>query len=153
MAGSCIKQSDVKAYAQQKGWKFYHIDTAKAWYNINFETEKFSPDFSADCAERIYDGCTVTYSAIQLAMYMGFSKVYLVGVDCNYKGSVRHIGEYDREAKFDKAEQIQRSMTNAYEVAYEYAKKHRIDFYNATRGGHLEVLPRMNLEDVLNATV
>lgn len=42
------------------------------------------PRFSADCSERIYDGQTITYMNLQLAYYMGFSEVYLIGVDFSY---------------------------------------------------------------------
>jgi len=41
--------------------------------------------FSLDPAvPPIYDGCTVTYIALQLAYYMGFTTVLLVGVDHRY---------------------------------------------------------------------
>jgi hypothetical protein len=40
--------------------------------------------FSEDFAEKVYWGGTVTYYALQLAYYLGFEKVYLVGLDHNY---------------------------------------------------------------------
>lgn len=40
--------------------------------------------FSADASEKVYLGGTVTYVNLQLAKYMGFSTVLLVGVDHNY---------------------------------------------------------------------
>jgi len=40
--------------------------------------------FSHDPSQPIYDGCTVTYVALQLAYYMGFETVLLVGVDHRY---------------------------------------------------------------------
>lgn len=65
---------------------------------------------------------------INIAFYMGFSNVYLVGCDCNYSGPTRHIGEYDKEAVYDKAEQIQKKMMKSYEVALDYAKSNQIVF-------------------------
>ena len=41
--------------------------------------------FSSDATERIYEGCTVTYVALQLAYYMGFDQVILIGVDHHFK--------------------------------------------------------------------
>ena len=35
-------------------------------------------------------------------------------------------------------------------IVEEYAKKHNIHIYNATRGGNLEIFPRVKLEDVLS---
>jgi hypothetical protein len=40
--------------------------------------------FSEDFSEKVYWGGTVTYYALQLAYYLGFSKVYIVGLDHNY---------------------------------------------------------------------
>lgn len=34
----------------------------------------------------------MTYSVIQLAVYIGFSEIYLLGVYCNYSGPTSHIG-------------------------------------------------------------
>ena len=36
----------------------------------------------------------------------------------------------------------------AYKKAKEYADKHGIKIYNATRGGALEVFPRVNFDDL-----
>ncbi len=55
-------------------WQFY--DPACP----NFEKPRFSPDVS----EVIYAGQTVTFLNLQLAFYMGFAEVYLIGVDFSY---------------------------------------------------------------------
>jgi hypothetical protein len=41
-------------------------------------------NFSCDASRRIFEGFTVTYVALQLAYYMGFEEVILVGVDHNF---------------------------------------------------------------------
>lgn len=41
-------------------------------------------NFSGDVTKRIFEGFTVTYVALQLAFYMGFEKVILIGVDHNF---------------------------------------------------------------------
>jgi len=40
--------------------------------------------FSNDASKIVHDGYSVTYSMLQLAVYMGFSEIYLLGTDCNY---------------------------------------------------------------------
>lgn len=40
--------------------------------------------FGQDASARLFEGYTVTYVALQLAFYMGFSEVILVGVDHNF---------------------------------------------------------------------
>lgn len=146
---SCITKREVKKICNNKLPHIYYLDTAASWYHINFKHSKFCPKFSSKCEKRIYDGCSVTYSAIQLAFYMGFSNIYLVGCDCNYSGSVRHIGEYDKETVFDKADQIQQKMMKSYEVALDYANNNDIRLFNATRGGMLEIVPRKDLDSIL----
>jgi hypothetical protein len=42
-------------------------------------------NFSKNPGEKIWEGSTVTYVALQLAYYMGFTTVYLIGVDHNFK--------------------------------------------------------------------
>lgn len=149
---SCISRGDVKKIFKNKLPHMYYLDTADSWFYINFKHSKYCPKFSSNCANRVYDGCSVTYSAIQLAFYMGFSNVYLTGCDCNYSGSTRHIGEYDKEAVYDKAEQIQKKMMKSYEVALDYAQNNHIGFFNATRGGMIELVPRKDLDSILNNT-
>lgn len=52
---------------------------------------KYSDDMSV-CA---YDGFTVTNMAIQLAIYMGFSKIYIIGADCDYSQPKIHFIEVE----------------------------------------------------------
>jgi hypothetical protein len=41
-------------------------------------------DFSIDVTGRVFEGSTVTYTAMQLAYHMGFQEVLLVGVDHSF---------------------------------------------------------------------
>ena len=40
--------------------------------------------FAIDARERLWEGATVTYVALQLAFYMGFNPVILIGVDHSF---------------------------------------------------------------------
>ena len=42
------------------------------------------------------------------------------------------------------------STDTAKKLFHDYAEKKGVHIYNATRGGHLEIFPRVTLEDVLN---
>lgn len=148
-ARSSFTISRLKKKPAARQWRFYHLDTAAHWFHINFRHENYKPQFSEDCNFRIIDGCTITYSALQMAVYMGFSEIYLVGVDCNYQGKIKHFGEYGPSPELDKADEIQTKMARSYEMAYEHAKKRGIKIYNATRGGTLEVFPRVSLDTLL----
>lgn len=104
-------------------------------------------EFSNDCYDVIYDGYTITYSLLQLAVYMGFKEIYLIGADCSYaKQGPQHFietGVVDPNAHI-----AGERMLRAYSVAKEYADQNGIKIYNATRGGYLEVFERISMDDI-----
>lgn len=119
-------------------------------------------EFSEHLHRFLGQGFTVTYGAIQLARYMGFSEVYLLGIDHNYSISLNEKGipvtnegvkDYFQGSKAsNQGLNLPRVVesTMAYMTARKYADRHS-DFavYNATRGGKLEAFLRVRLEDVL----
>lgn len=56
------------------------------WINVRFRYDDYLnfPHFSKNAARMIWTGGTVSYICLQLAYYMGFSEVYLVGFDHSY---------------------------------------------------------------------
>jgi len=103
--------------------------------------------FSDDCYDVVYDGYTITYSLLQLAAYMGFKEIYLIGADCSYaKQGPQHFietGVTDPNVKI-----ATERMLRSYKAAKEYADKHGIKIYNATRGGYLELFKRVSMDDI-----
>ena len=90
----------------------------------------------------------MTYAAIQLAAYMGFAEIYLLGVDFTYCGSSQKT-----YAHFYKEEKLisvgaDKHVLLAYKAAKKYADENNILIYNATRGGKLEVFQRVNFDDL-----
>lgn len=53
--------------------------------NINLIHSCDFPYFSRDSSFSMFQGYTVTYVALQLAYYMGFSSVAIIGIDHNYQ--------------------------------------------------------------------
>ncbi|MEN8243256.1 MAG: 6-hydroxymethylpterin diphosphokinase MptE-like protein, partial [Chloroflexota bacterium] len=47
-------------------------------------TTYYNPKFSNDVRRRVWESATVTYVTLQLAYYMGFSEVILIGVDHSF---------------------------------------------------------------------
>lgn len=115
---------------------------------------------SEDISKYVYTGYTVTFTAIQLAVYMGFKEIYLLGCDHNYAVKVDSHGHKTVDNSIqtyakgipDWGKSIQNIdiTTRAYQCAKEYCNKQGIKIYNATRGGMLEVFERVNLDDILN---
>jgi len=113
--------------------------------------------FSEDPSKQIYDGYTITYSALQLAIYMGYKQIYLLGIDHNYqstKSKNKIIVSNQTGSHFYQGEKNVEviGLTEYSEYAYESAKKfadsNGIKIYNATRGGKLEIFERINFDDL-----
>ncbi len=150
-----IDTSIVK-FIKPTGQKRYDIRNAVYFdnnYDYSFKRKK--PPFSSDPEVTVYDGLSVTYTAIQFAVYMGFQEIYLLGVDSNYSVSNRVINKnsyadermYDPE-KIGMPPDIEYTFS-AYESAREYAESHNIKIYNATRGGKLEIFERTNFDAII----
>lgn len=121
---------------------------------LNHSTIRYRPsmapqlDFSGNAYVVVYGAFTVTFSALQLAVYMGFKEIYLIGCDCDYSGEKKHFEDYEITRTRPVVGEEQRVILT-YELAKKYADAHGIKIYNATRGGKLEVFERVNFEEVV----
>lgn len=140
---------------------YENVDLNSAYFfNPIFAGEEV-PEFSEDVSCFVGVGNTVAYTAIQVAVYMGFSEIYLLGVDHSFRTYQDENGNIvtDQNAKdyfTDKYNQDKKQLfaprldlsTMSYMAAQQYAKTHAVKIYNATRGGKLEVFPRVNFDDL-----
>lgn len=117
------------------------------------------PEFSENIAQYVGVGNTVSYTAMQLAAYMGFSEIYLLGVDHSFQTYQDKDGNVivDPTAKDYFCDQYNRGKdplfvpkldlsTLSYLAAQAYVEHHPLTIYNATRGGKLEVFPRVEFD-------
>ncbi|WP_246943871.1 6-hydroxymethylpterin diphosphokinase MptE-like protein [Bacillus pinisoli] len=131
------------------------------YYIFKFGDRNIEPKFSKDIVKGIYWGNTVAYTAIQLAVYMGIKEIYLLGVDHNFSKMINDKGEiiidetakdyFTNEYNNDKNDLYIPNVdisTRAFLAAKNYADKHNIKIYNATRGGKLEVFERVNFDNI-----
>lgn len=147
-------------------WKWFdNIIVPGAFY---FKTIDETPDiynFSKDISKAIYNSATVAYTAFQIAYYMGFKRIYLIGTDQNYvipkdrdfSGKNFDVlkqnyfsEKYLNRAKDDLKFPDVSNMNKAFISLNHHIKNGYIDVeaYNATRGGMLEVFERKDLDEV-----
>lgn len=123
-------------------------------------SEPFIPRFSKNALRKLGVGGSVTFQCLQLAYYMGFKEVYLIGFDHNYaipkeanlSLSTQIISESDDVNHFNKDyfgkgyrwhdPKVDR-MEKSFEVAGMAFKKEGREVFNATAGGKLEVFTRV----------
>lgn len=149
--------------------KKYHYKDARIHYlcceNIYARNSKSDRQisFSEELSTCYCAGGTVTYTAIQMAVYMGFSEIYLLGVDHSYSVMQKADGSIQRDnsAKnyFEGLHATGITLLNvdvataAYQKAKAICESKGIRIYNATRGGKLDVFERIELDTVIkNAT-
>ena len=124
------------------------------------DTDYTPPEaFATDVSGRVFEGSTVTYVALQLAFYMGFREVILVGVDHSFasrgQANVTVVSQGDDQNHFSPEyfgkgfrwqlpdlEASERAYRLARE-AYERAGRRVLD---ATVGGKLTVFPKVDFE-------
>lgn len=117
---------------------------------INFLTNgKSTLGWSNDISKGIADAPSCVYAVMQIAYFMGFKEVYVIGADCNYSMDNQH----SKVANYTPKVKISKNAGQHVLKAWRSIKKH-LDYkdmkvYNATRGGMLELFPRVNLEDII----
>lgn len=129
-------------------WKEKVFDGNIYYHHIHHEcyTNRL-PKFSEDFAQKSYIGYTVVYSCIQLAAYMGFHEIYLIGTDCNYViGSKNNY--FWASSEKDMMNHEMDKIFMGYQAAKRYADAHGIKIWNATRGGNLEIFDRISIDEI-----
>lgn len=127
------------------------------------------PRFSSDPTKGLFCGQSVTYINLQMAFFMGFSDVYLIGMDFDYVIPKEHkrkgndiisttddpnhfhkdyfgAGKTWRDPKLDRVAMNYRQARVSFESV-----GRRV--YNATIGGKLEIFDRVDYEALLRDPV
>lgn len=130
--------------------------------NQYFIKEKFSPDFSKDIVgDPCGNGKTVTYTCMQIAYYMGFAEVYLIGKDHSYNTGEKagkriesdgeeknHFikGYYRPGQKWDAPDY--KSEEFAYRLARDVFEQEGRIIRDATVGGKLNVFEKVDFAEL-----
>jgi len=128
------------------------------------------PRFSYQPQARVSTGCTVTYDCLQWAVYMGIKEIYLLGVDWDYAYAndkvARQVEGYTiREQQdsqnhflpnyFEPNQRYLEPLVDKQYAAYQAARRemdrHDWTIANATRGGKLDVFPRVDFDAIAPA--
>lgn len=147
---------------QLNWWHDIHIDGASYFHIIDQQVDDpRNFGFSDDIARGIYNSSTGMYTAAQLAAYMGFAEIYFIGVDHHFHISQNNKGEIvvDNTAKdyfSDKYNEDKANLfipnteksTLTYVAMKDHCEKRGIRVFNATRGGKLEVFPRIAFDSL-----
>ncbi len=106
-----------------KNWIAYPYLGVYKYYCNEYDTHHVK--FSGDALEVVYDGYDTVYSLMQIAVYLGFTDLVLVGCGCCHP----------QEEK----------MQSAFRTAKQYADTHGIHIYNGTPGETDDIFPLFSL--------
>lgn len=122
--------------------------------------------WSWDIGERVSKHGTSMLPALQIAVFMGFNPIYLVGADNYWKPfdyetdndpnhfdssywSKMKLGKQEIHVDEKMARRYTHQCTTAHQLAHRVTAPRGINIYNATIGGRLEVYPRVDIHDIL----
>ena len=127
---------------------------AICFHTVRSLKQKKDIPFSNDVSNVIHTASTVTYTMIQIAAYLGFKEIYLIGMDHTYANETNDKGKIIKKNnikshvfKDEKPQEVVANisyMEDAYKSAKNYCDKNGIKIYNATIGGKLEVFERID---------
>jgi len=153
----CASEMSALSLPKFVTWRARHW-LSQAPNTLFLDTDFTGPeDFAADARGRVFEGFTVTYVALQLAFYMGFTQAILVGVDHNFQtqgpanAAITSQGDdpnhfspqyFGKGFKWQLPDLVgsERAYTLARQ-AYESAGRQVLD---ATVGGKLTIFPKVD---------
>ena len=146
-----IRALPIPTFVSWRGRK--HIQPAPNLYYLY--TSYILPRFSGNATGRLWEGATVTFVAMQLAYFMGFKQVILIGVDHNFstKGTpnttIVSSGDdpnHFNPGYFGKGFRWQLPDLDTSEIGYSMARaayeKAGREILDATVDGKLQIFPK-----------
>jgi hypothetical protein len=152
-----IQKMDIPRFLSWRARKWVTLDD-----NLQFiYTSYTGSGFSKEITGRVWESATVTYISLQLAYYMGFETVYLIGVDHNFitQGtpnttviSQGNDPNHFNPGYFGKGFRWQLPDLETSEIGYRMAREafqhDGRQVLDATLGGKLTVFSKVNYTDL-----
>jgi hypothetical protein len=152
-----IQNLAMPRFISWRGRKWIKPQDNLYFLHTTYTGEKFARDIRG----RVWEGGTVTYTSLQVAYYLGFSQVILVGVDHNYVTQGKpnetvvsqgddpnhfHPGYFGKGFRWQLPDLIQ--WEDAYRLARRTYEAGGRSVMDATVGGKLRVFPRVEFESL-----
>lgn len=136
----------IRHFFTEVDWKSENVNQFRGISSDNV-------NFSKNIENGVYIGNTVIYDALQIAYYMGFKKIYLLGVDLDLTKRVNEQGRHFYKEGSEK-ERLQDANLNYILKAFKYAadvlEKEGVKLRNLSRAGEWDEIKRESFDDVIN---
>lgn len=137
------------------------------YYNLLFSVIDDGLDHSDFISDDMLKGIpcrgSVAITSVQIAIFMGYKEIYLIGIDHNFsrmtdkngnllidKSVKDHYGDVKNADENTKGIFNIDAATQSFIDLKKYADKKGVKIFNATRGGKLEVFPRVDFDKLFN---
>lgn len=101
--------------------------------------------FSWDLEEGIYSGYTISYIALQIAVYMGFTEIYYLGLDLNHKDGQTHFFGQDYHSRDHETTEYPKMM-KMLTFGAKALEDSKVRVFNCSPVSDLECFPRVSFE-------
>ena len=171
-------KSDTHIFLGINDFKYSYLELLKAKpelvvpnihyidYSTNYQLDEqnlYNADIW-DITKVLFGMRTVVYGAIQIAYYMGFSEIYLLGCDHDYLFDLARTKNqrfYKDEIGISDNDHLKQISLEAgfldyylrwkqYRLMKEFFNNKNIKIYNATNGGILDVFQRIDLSELVS---
>jgi hypothetical protein len=157
-----ISVLDMPKFLNWNRRSFYGDPDSKTTYIKSKMT--LTDSFQYDLTLPVVVGATVTFVALQLAYYMGFQKVYLIGLDHNYKDKGIPSKTETRSPEYDESHfhaqyfpkgfkwqlpDLLRSEIE-FDIAQKAFEKDSREVLDATIGGKCQVFKKIDYETLFD---
>jgi len=138
------------------------------YYRLNFKPHRADfPQISINPFSGFYWGSTVIYSMIQMAIYMGITEIYLLGIDfsfeipktaslnCNNRQDLISEGEINHFHKDYRKIGEQWNLPNldiqkkVFQKVKNYCDQNNLKIYNLSRESNLDIIPKVEIDSIL----
>ncbi len=152
----------ITRYGLFKNREVYYLWFGANWKDISRK--------GVDATKMLYPGMSVSVIAIQLALYMGFAEIYLLGLDHDWilkfserlpnhfyppadcvleKSGLTYWDNFSWETEF----RCLLQLWEQYRMLKTFAQNNGRTVYNATQGGLLDVFERVELHSIFERAV
>lgn len=125
------------------------------YYTYNTLMPTHNSNIRIDLTKNASTFINVVPYCIMIAMYMGFNNIVLLGCDFSFFAARKEAHFYEEGKNIKREEGLFQDLFGSaiacqqYQYLYEYGKEHHINIVNATPNSFLDVIPRIELSEVL----
>jgi Kdo-III transferase WaaZ len=123
--------------------------------NPNIQSRTDQVGFCTNMEKGYFHGENIVYTALQHAYYLGFRRIFILGMDLNYSGPQARFYEDNSDIRptwIDAS--FERSIVPCFEIVRDMLAQTNIEVYNLSAKSKLssDIIPKISFEEALDLT-